>query len=54
MPPYKELYFRLFNQVSKTIEDLQKIQQACEALYINPDPDPPTEKEADPTGETAD
>ena len=47
MPPYKELYLRLFNQVSQTIEDLQKIQQVCEALYVNAVPAQYEEKEPD-------
>jgi len=34
MPDYKSMYYALFNQVSKTIEDLQKIQQLTEEMFI--------------------
>lgn len=35
MPDYKSMYYALFNQVTKTIEDLQKIQQMTEEMFIN-------------------
>ncbi|MEG1781744.1 MAG: hypothetical protein RR253_00680 [Oscillospiraceae bacterium] len=35
MPDYKSMYYLLFQQVSKTIEELQKAQQAAEELYIS-------------------
>ena len=31
------MYYALFNQVTKTIEDLQKIQQMTEEMFINSD-----------------
>ena len=34
MPDYKSMYYTLFNQVTKTIEDLQKIQQMTEEMFI--------------------
>lgn len=39
--PYKEMYIKLFNCVSQTIETLQEIQQQCEALYIAENPREP-------------
>ena len=35
MPDYKKMYYTLFNQISKTIEDLQAIQQLTEEMFIN-------------------
>lgn len=32
---YKEMYFLLFNKITDTIEDLQKIQQQAEEMYIS-------------------
>lgn len=29
------MYYTLFNQISKTIEDLQAIQQLTEEMFIN-------------------
>ena len=37
MPDYKTMYYTLFNQISKTIEDLQNIQQTVEEMFINDD-----------------
>lgn len=34
MSDYKTMYYKLFNEVTDTIERLQKIQQLCEQLYI--------------------
>lgn len=34
MPDYKKMYFVLFDQVTKSIEALQRAQQVTEALYI--------------------
>ena len=34
MPDYKEMYFTLFREVTKTIEHLQKAQQIVEDMYI--------------------
>ncbi len=34
MPDYKEMYFALFREVSKVIEQLQEIQQKTEEMYI--------------------
>lgn len=38
---YKNMYIRMFNQVSKTIEELQIAQQECEELCMNNEPKPP-------------
>ena len=35
MPDYKKMYYALFNQISKTIEDLQAIQQLTEEMFID-------------------
>lgn len=35
MSTYKNLYFKLFNQISDTITQLQKIQQETEEEYIS-------------------
>ena len=35
MPDYKTMYYTLFNQISKTIEDLQAIQQLTEEMFIS-------------------
>ena len=34
MVDYKSMYLKLFNEVTDTIERLQKIQQECEEIYI--------------------
>ena len=34
MADYKAMYLKLFNEVTDTIEHLQKIQQECEEMYI--------------------
>ena len=34
MPDYRELYHKLFNQMTNTISDLQKAQQECEDIYL--------------------
>ena len=34
MADYKAMYLKLFNEVTDTIERLQKIQQECEKIYI--------------------
>ena len=41
MPIYKEMYARLFKQVSKTIAELQNAQQQCEKMYMEAEPKPP-------------
>ena len=35
MNEYKEMYYKLFNEVSKVIEQLQEIQQKTEEMYMN-------------------
>lgn len=35
MSDYKKMYFMLFNKITDTIEELQKIQQLCEEMYMN-------------------
>lgn len=35
MPDYKKMYFMLFNKMSDLIDELQKIQQLCEEMYMN-------------------
>ena len=37
MPDYKEMYFALFREVTKTIEQLQKAQQIAEQMYMESD-----------------
>jgi len=39
MADYKSMYYKLFNEVTDTIERLQKIQQECEELYIKSEED---------------
>lgn len=34
MPDYKEMYFALFREVTKVIEQLQAIQQKTEEMYM--------------------
>lgn len=34
MSDYKSMYYILFNQISKTIEELQDIQKQVEQMYI--------------------
>ena len=34
MPNYKEMYFELFREVKKVIEQLQEIQKKTEELYM--------------------
>lgn len=43
MPIYKEMYLKLFQQVSKTIENLQQVQQECEQMYMEANASPPIE-----------
>lgn len=31
---YKEMYFTLFNKISDVIEELKKVQQETEEMYI--------------------
>lgn len=40
MPNYKEMYYMLFNKITKVIEQLKTIQQKTEELYINSDDTP--------------
>lgn len=35
MTDYKEMYLLLFNKITDTIQDLQKIQQLVEEMYIS-------------------
>ncbi len=35
MPDYEKLYHKLFNEITETIEKLQKIQQDTEELYLD-------------------
>lgn len=34
-PDYKEMYYKLFNELTNIIEQLQNIQKNTEELYIN-------------------
>ncbi|RPF43251.1 hypothetical protein EDD70_2214 [Hydrogenoanaerobacterium saccharovorans] len=34
MPDYQKMYHVLFNQITNTIEDLQRVQQQTEELYV--------------------
>ena len=38
MPLYNEMYNKLFRQVTKTIAELQQVQQECEQIYMNATP----------------
>ena len=35
MSEYKEMYYKLFNEVSKVIEQLQEIQKITEEMFMN-------------------
>ena len=35
MPDYKELYFKLFNDITDVIEKLKEIQKQAEEIYIS-------------------
>ena len=35
MADYKKMYTTLFNKITEVIEELQKIQQETEELYVN-------------------
>ena len=39
MPDYEQMYYYLFNHLSKAIEILQNCQQECEELYMGADND---------------
>ena len=34
MPDYKKLYFKMFNGITDIIEELKKLQQEAEEMYI--------------------
>ncbi len=35
MPNYEKLYSKLFNEITETIEKLQKAQQDAEEMYLD-------------------
>ena len=35
MPNYENLYHKLFNEITATIENLQKAQQDAEEMYLD-------------------
>ncbi len=35
MPNYEKLYHKLFNEITETIENLQKVQQDVEEMYLD-------------------
>ena len=35
MPDYEKLYHKLFNEITETIEKLQKVQQDAEEMYLD-------------------
>ncbi len=35
MPDYKQMYFNLLDGVEKAIEELKKVELACEEIYID-------------------
>jgi hypothetical protein len=35
MPDYEKLYHKLFNEITATIENLQKVQQDAEEMYLD-------------------
>lgn len=39
---YKEMYFTLFNKISDVIEELKKVQQETEEMYISSSEDEDT------------
>ena len=39
MADYKAMYFKLFNEVTDTINRLQQIQQECEEMFITSEED---------------
>ena len=39
MADYKEMYYALFNKITDVIEELQKIQQLTEEMYIESEND---------------
>ena len=45
MDKYEEMYKKLFNKITDVIEELKKVQQQTEEMYINA-----TDKEDTPEG----
>lgn len=41
MAVYKDMYIQLFTSVTKTIDELQKVQQECEEMYLKNNAKPP-------------
>ncbi len=39
MPDYQKMYTTLFNKITDLIEELQKIQQLTEEMYMNEEND---------------
>lgn len=35
MPDYKQMYLKLLDGVEKAIEELKKVELACEEIYMN-------------------
>lgn len=35
MPDFEKLYFKLFNEITDTIEKLQQVQQKTEEMYLD-------------------
>lgn len=38
MPNYKEMYLKLFNEITDTIEHLRQLQRDTEEMYISESP----------------
>ena len=45
MPDYKDMYYRLFNELTDVIEKLKEIQSQAEEMYISSDIDNTERKE---------
>ena len=55
MNVHQDMYIKLFQQVSKTIEELQKVQQECEEIFMeNPSKPPIVLKPAEGAGRDRD
>ncbi len=39
MEDYKKMYYELFNKITDAIENLKKIQQEAEEIYLSADED---------------
>ena len=35
MPDYEKLYYKLFNEITETIDKLKKVQEDAEEMYLD-------------------